>query len=164
MLFVAPRRGRAPRRRERQEVAGLSRPAACPSVELRAAGCESLRAIAAGLDERGIQVIDRFDPGPLSRPSPMPLPFACLPGRLHCAVPPHVCPAATFRRGMAARNQARRLPDHRPQGRQTGEALQPAQATTLPSVSRPLPSAIRLHRAIENGRPVVGAARASQRL
>jgi len=46
--------------------------------------------------------------------------------RFHCAMPSHECPATAFRRAVAARNQVGRLPVHRPQGRQPGEALQPS--------------------------------------
>ena len=51
---------------------------------------------------------------------------ACPAGGLRRAVPSHNRPAPTFRRAVAARNQARRLPGDRPQGRRAGEALQPA--------------------------------------
>jgi hypothetical protein len=51
---------------------------------------------------------------------------ACPAGGLHCAVPPHERPAGALRRALAARDQARRLPGHRPQDRQAREDLQPA--------------------------------------
>jgi bifunctional non-homologous end joining protein LigD len=40
-------------------------------------------------------------------------------------MPAHQSAAAADRRDLAARNQARRLPRHRPKGRRTGEAVQP---------------------------------------
>jgi hypothetical protein len=46
-------------------------------------------------------------------------------GWLHRALPPHVLPAAPQRQGVAARNQARRHPGHRPQDRQPRQAVQP---------------------------------------
>ena len=52
--------------------------------------------------------------------------FASLAGRVRRAVPPNACPMSALRCDLARRNQARWLPGHRPQGRQTGAALQPS--------------------------------------
>ena len=46
--------------------------------------------------------------------------------RVRPALPTDESAEAALRRAVAARDQARRLPGHRPQGRRTGEALQPA--------------------------------------
>ena len=53
---------------------------------------------------------------------------ACPAGGLCRAVPPHNRPAPTFRRAVAARNQARWVPGHRAQEWPSGEALQPVLA------------------------------------
>jgi len=55
---------------------------------------------------------------------------------------PLVSTAAAFRRRVAARDQARRLPGHRPERRQAGEALQPSGQRPV----RPLPSHCRSRR------------------
>src|ERR1700737_3692924 len=52
--------------------------------------------------------------------------FAHTAAGLHCALPPHISPAAAIRRHLAARNQARWLPGHCSQGRRAGETVQPA--------------------------------------
>src|SRR5262249_32735564 len=46
--------------------------------------------------------------------------------RLHCAVPPHQNRQAALRRPMAARDQARRFSDYRPEGRPASAPLQPS--------------------------------------
>jgi hypothetical protein len=45
--------------------------------------------------------------------------------RVHPAVPAHQSPSAAFRGDVAARDQARRFPGHRPQRWRAGQALQP---------------------------------------
>jgi hypothetical protein len=57
--------------------------------------------------------------------SPHAAVFAHTAAGLHCALPPHISPAAALRRHLAARNQARRLPGHCSQDGQAREALQP---------------------------------------
>jgi len=50
---------------------------------------------------------------------------ACPAGGLHRAVPPQLSPASALRRGVVARDKARRLSGDRAQGWHAGEALQP---------------------------------------
>jgi hypothetical protein len=95
-------------------------------------GCEAQGGPGLAMTAQSVSVHhDRDDPSKKAAFEPVKLQLwlaiaAYPPGRLYRAVSPDENLNAALRRAMAARDQARWLPHHRPQGRRPSAALQPS--------------------------------------